>query len=65
MPTVGLDRDELFSRLGRRYEDAEFDELCFEFGIELDDVLSEEAAKEQSVIMRTSSRAACATAWPA
>jgi phenylalanyl-tRNA synthetase beta chain len=46
MPTVSVDREDLFARLGRRYEDAEFDELCFEFGIELDDVLTEEAAKE-------------------
>lgn len=41
MPTIALDRDELFSRLGRTYTDEEFDELCFAFGVELDDVLDE------------------------
>ena len=46
MPTVGVYRDELFARLGQTYEDAAFDELCFEFGIELDDVLTEDAARE-------------------
>ena len=38
MPTVGVERDELFKVLGRSYTDKEFDELCFEFGIELDEV---------------------------
>lgn len=45
MPTIGVIRDELFQRLGRTYTDAEFDELCFEFGIELDDVTSERQMK--------------------
>ncbi|XP_067658646.1 phenylalanine--tRNA ligase beta subunit-like [Haliotis asinina] len=44
MPTVSVQRDELFKALGRTYTDEEFDELCFEFGIELDEVTSE---KEQ------------------
>ncbi|KAK7476536.1 hypothetical protein BaRGS_00032216 [Batillaria attramentaria] len=44
MPTVAVKRDELFRRLGRTYTDEEFDELCFEFGLELDEVTSE---KEQ------------------
>ena len=47
MPTVGLNRDQLFVRLGQEYTQEEFEELCFEFGIELDDVTSEyESAKE-------------------
>ena len=41
MPTVNLNRDELFVRLGQTYTEDEFDELCFEFGIELDDVTTE------------------------
>lgn len=41
MPTVSLDRDELFRRLGRTFSDHEFDELCFEFGVELDEITSE------------------------
>uniref|UniRef100_A0A7N6AJD0 Phenylalanine--tRNA ligase beta subunit n=1 Tax=Anabas testudineus TaxID=64144 RepID=A0A7N6AJD0_ANATE len=41
MPTVGVKRDLLFQALGRTYTDAEFDELCFEFGLELDEITSE------------------------
>ncbi|RQX72235.1 phenylalanine--tRNA ligase, beta subunit protein, partial [Toxoplasma gondii CAST] len=39
MPTVSVPRDELFRRLGRTYSVHEFEELCFEFGIELDEVV--------------------------
>uniref|UniRef100_A0A665W853 Phenylalanine--tRNA ligase beta subunit n=1 Tax=Echeneis naucrates TaxID=173247 RepID=A0A665W853_ECHNA len=41
MPTVGVKRDLLFKALGRTYTDEEFDELCFEFGLELDEITSE------------------------
>eukprot|EP00882_Tetradesmus_deserticola_P022463 GHRQ01024373.1.p1 GENE.GHRQ01024373.1~~GHRQ01024373.1.p1 ORF type:complete len:412 (+),score=157.30 GHRQ01024373.1:352-1587(+) len=41
MPIVGVNRDRLFEALGRKYTDEEFDQLCFEYGIELDDVTSE------------------------
>ncbi|PNW74324.1 hypothetical protein CHLRE_13g603900v5 [Chlamydomonas reinhardtii] len=41
MPTVGVNRDKLFEKLGKVYTDEEFDHLCFEYGIELDDVTSE------------------------
>ena len=41
MPTVGLNRDDLFERLGKTYTQEEFELLCFEFGVELDDVTSE------------------------
>ncbi|XP_053729549.1 phenylalanine--tRNA ligase beta subunit [Synchiropus splendidus] len=41
MPTVGVKRDLLFQALGRKYTDEEFDELCFEFGLELDEITSE------------------------
>ncbi|WIA12159.1 hypothetical protein OEZ85_012231 [Tetradesmus obliquus] len=41
MPIIGVNRDRLFEALGRRYTDEEFDQLCFEYGIELDDVTSE------------------------
>ncbi|KAJ0768792.1 putative phenylalanine--tRNA ligase [Helianthus annuus] len=43
MPTVSVGRDLLFQALGRTYTQDEFDELCFEFGIELDDVTTEKA----------------------
>jgi phenylalanyl-tRNA synthetase beta chain len=51
MPTVGVSRDALFAHLGRTYTDEEFDELCFEFGVELDEVTSErkEATKSSTV----------------
>ncbi len=38
MPTVTVNREELFVRLGWRCTDEEFDDKCFEFGVELDDV---------------------------
>ena len=42
MPTLSVERDILFAYLNdRTYTDEEFDELCFAFGIELDDVTSE------------------------
>ncbi|CAM9254078.1 unnamed protein product [Ectocarpus sp. 13 AM-2016] len=41
MPTLGVNRDDLFEALGHVYTQKEFDELCFEFGIELDEVTSE------------------------
>eukprot|EP00731_Ephydatia_muelleri_P014787 Em0008g507a len=41
MPTINVGRDHLFQCLGRQYTDEEFDTLCFEFGIELDEVTSE------------------------
>ncbi|EED20081.1 phenylalanyl-tRNA synthetase, beta subunit [Talaromyces stipitatus ATCC 10500] len=37
MPTVSVDKAALFKELGRDYTTEEFDELCFEFGIELDE----------------------------
>jgi len=51
MPTIGLVRDDLLERLGDSYgtkpnepsesADKQFDEECFGFGVELDDVTSE------------------------
>lgn len=38
MPNITLVRAHLFAAIGRSYTDAEFDELCFEFGVEVDDV---------------------------
>uniref|UniRef100_A0A2P2MTQ8 Phenylalanyl-tRNA synthetase beta chain n=1 Tax=Rhizophora mucronata TaxID=61149 RepID=A0A2P2MTQ8_RHIMU len=43
MPTVSVGRDRLFSALGRTYSQEEFEDLCFSFGIELDDVTTEKA----------------------
>ena len=41
MPTISLGRDKLFSHIGKSFTDQDFDELCFSFGIELDDITSE------------------------
>ena len=38
MPNITLVRAHLFEAIGKQYTDAEFDELCFEFGVEVDDV---------------------------
>ncbi|XP_037026287.1 phenylalanine--tRNA ligase beta subunit [Bradysia coprophila] len=49
MPTIGIKRDELFAALNKTYTDDEFQKLCFEFGLELDEVTSEKQmlTKEQ------------------
>nr|CAH7718408.1 unnamed protein product [Callosobruchus chinensis] len=49
MPTIGVKRDLLFKRLGKSYTDDEFQSLCFEFGLELDEVTTEKQmiTKEQ------------------
>ncbi|XP_032681405.1 phenylalanine--tRNA ligase beta subunit [Odontomachus brunneus] len=49
MPTIGIKRDLLFQALGRTYSDNEFEDLCFQFGLELDEVTTEKQmiAKEQ------------------
>lgn len=44
MPTVSVSRDRLFEQLGQTYTEHEFDEICFEFGLELDGV---ETAEEE------------------
>jgi len=42
MPTVSVHRDTLFKELGQTYDEDTFQNLCFDFGIELDDVVEEE-----------------------
>eukprot|EP00960_Hanusia_phi_P027049 746616-Hanusia_phi.AAC.1 len=46
MPTVTVGRDALMAALGETYDDKSFEDLCFEFGVELDDITSE------AVVMR-------------
>lgn len=41
MPNITVIRDHLFEAIGRTYTEQEFDELCFEFGVEVDDVCKE------------------------
>ncbi|XP_075220066.1 phenylalanine--tRNA ligase beta subunit [Lycorma delicatula] len=49
MPTIGIKRDLLFKALGKEYTDEEFNNLCFDFGLELDEVTTEKQmlCKEQ------------------
>jgi len=42
MPLVNIPRDALFEALGRTFTEVEFEELCWDFGIELDEVVTEE-----------------------
>ncbi|KAG0651891.1 Phenylalanyl-tRNA synthetase beta subunit [Hyphodiscus hymeniophilus] len=37
MPTISVDKVELYKALGQEYTTEQFEELCFEFGIELDE----------------------------
>lgn len=48
MPTINVKKELLLQRIGP-YTDEEFDELCFQFGIELDEITSEKmmAMKEK------------------
>ncbi len=39
MPTVAVEKEQLFAALGVRFTDNEFRDKCFEFGIELDDIV--------------------------
>lgn len=47
MPTIQVKRDELYHALGKKMSDDEFDEMCFTFGIELDEVTSERIMYEK------------------
>lgn len=51
MPTITLNRAALFKALDKEYTDDEFADLCFDYGLELDEITSEKAmhAKEQGV----------------
>lgn len=41
MPTIAVNKADLYKALGKEYTKDEFDELCFEFGLELDEDTSE------------------------
>lgn len=55
MPTINIKRDLLFKELGKSYTDDEFQALCFEFGLELDEVTTEKQmlTKEQGAVAAT------------
>lgn len=44
MPTIPVDKEDFYKLLGREYTTEEFDELCFDFGIELDEDTTNECA---------------------
>ncbi|KAE9397119.1 phenylalanyl-tRNA synthetase subunit beta [Gymnopus androsaceus JB14] len=49
MPTVSVDKAELWERLGQEFSSEDFDALCFEYGVELDEDTTaevEEAIKQ-------------------
>ncbi|BEI87136.1 hypothetical protein CcaverHIS002_0704820 [Cutaneotrichosporon cavernicola] len=37
MPTISVDKADFYRRIGSEYTTEEFDELCFDFGVELDE----------------------------
>ncbi|SCU83441.1 LADA_0C11474g1_1 [Lachancea dasiensis] len=45
MPTISVPKKGFLDLLGKQYSNEEFDELCFEFGVELDEDTTEEALK--------------------
>jgi phenylalanyl-tRNA synthetase beta chain len=49
MPTLSVEKSSLYQKIGKSFTDDQFDEICFQFGIELDEVTSERqiVAKEQ------------------
>jgi len=49
MPTVTITRDVLFEKLGQKYSEEEFEDECFDFGIELDDVVEEEEVTKYKI----------------
>ncbi|KAK6331135.1 phenylalanine--tRNA ligase subunit beta [Orbilia brochopaga] len=52
MPTIAVNKADLFASLGREYSTHEFDELCFEFGIELDEDTTDQDRREKDGTIR-------------
>jgi phenylalanyl-tRNA synthetase beta chain len=52
MPTIGVKRNLLFEALGKTYSDDEFQRLCFEFGLELDEVVSKYVVTTEKSMMQ-------------
>ncbi|GMS84140.1 hypothetical protein PENTCL1PPCAC_6315 [Pristionchus entomophagus] len=47
MPTVGIQKPDLDKHLEKVYNQTEFEEICFDYGLELDDVTSEKQSAEK------------------
>ncbi|KTW31449.1 phenylalanine-tRNA ligase, beta subunit [Pneumocystis carinii B80] len=49
MPTINIDKEDLFNALNHNYTIKEFSELCFNFGLELDEDTYESEAIEETL----------------
>jgi phenylalanyl-tRNA synthetase beta chain len=58
MPTVNVRRARLFHLLGRSFTDSAFDDLCFQYGIELDSVTTEAEISGKAPVAETAASAA-------
>ncbi|RLV91863.1 Phenylalanine--tRNA ligase beta subunit [Spathaspora sp. JA1] len=47
MPTIPVDKEDLYKLLGKSYTTEEFDELCFDFGLELDEDTTEDCQGDE------------------
>ena len=54
MPTLAIERDVLVAHIGRSYTEEELNEVCFEFGVELDEITSECEEASKSATTRLS-----------
>jgi len=54
MPNITVVRDDLFTAIGKTFTDVEFDEVCFEFGVEVDDIATEVVEVRESLLVNTS-----------
>lgn len=59
MPTLAVAKDYICRLIGRSYTDEEFNDLCFQFGLELDDITS-----EKEMFMREQGKSAKANVAP-
>ncbi|EEB07126.1 phenylalanine-tRNA ligase beta subunit Frs1 [Schizosaccharomyces japonicus yFS275] len=48
MPTVSCDKQDLFDALNKEYTTEEFDQLCFQFGVELDGDTTNDPSRDPS-----------------
>ncbi|KAG5507068.1 hypothetical protein JKF63_05814 [Porcisia hertigi] len=59
MPTLAVAKEYICRLIGKSYTDEEFDDLCFQFGLELDDITS-----EKEIYMREQGKSVKADAAP-
>ncbi|KAE8223027.1 hypothetical protein CF319_g3867 [Tilletia indica] len=50
MPTVSVDQERFLATLGKNYTVDQFDKLCFQFGIELDEIVPASAPGERDAL---------------